>query len=104
MKWMDGRGRTGRGLKPVPTVHEEESEQLDDEVKRRAGEMCMPMLLKSQARRQQLRYGDVAESMLRGVPAQAKGCDAAGPPEMQAAVGHVEKRGAVCGEAAQFTE
>lgn len=67
MQWMDKRGRTGRlrrksALSAVTRGEEERCEEpaaeacvLADEVRRRAGEMCMMMNLKSFTRRQEIR-------------------------------------------------
>jgi len=58
LKWMDSRGRSGRGMRHTPSTHaESENAELEEEVMKRAGEMCAIMQLKGVARRQVLRYG-----------------------------------------------
>merc|ERR1740121_476290 len=58
MRWTDSRSRAGHHRATeaeAATCGADECEGLDDEVKKRANEMCMMMQLQSLARRTKLR-------------------------------------------------
>lgn len=96
LEWQDNLGRTGRGSRAAIN-NDEEVQAVTDELKKRAGQMCMPMLLRSQAQRNKLRYPDACARTRRG------GTLATTQSEPTPS-GGMERRQAVRSEANRFDE